>query len=397
MRVAIFSDNFYPELSGIADSVLALGKELAKRGHQVCYFAPAYGPADYAKANLPVGELELGENIKIVRLWSLPIKNSPTGQGRLVLPFVLSYRALRDFAPDIIHINLCSFLGLDAILFAKVSKIPILGTSHTPITEFIKYFPIRAKWFDVILNHFVAWFYNRANFVTGPSQFIFDEMKRYGFHRTGQPMSNLIDVSNFTPVTKEKKAELKKEFQLSDHVVLYAGRLAEEKHIDVIIWAIKTVQEKFPDVNLVVTGHGAGEFALKSLVKELNLEKNVKFTGTVPWAKLILFYQVSDIFAIASTAETQSISMLQAMSAGIPVVAVRAGALPEYVSADNGYLFEIGDFATLAERLIYLFNNEKERDRLGQGGVVTAGRYSIKEIAGQWENLFKKIINGYHK
>ncbi len=397
MKIAIFSDNFYPELSGVADSVLALGKELARRGHQICYFVPAYDQKDFAKVNLPVGELELGGNIQIVRLWSSSIKNSPTGQGRLILPFVLSYKKFRDFKPDIIHINVCSFLGLDALLIAKFLKVPIIGTSHTPISEFIKYFPIRTKWFEKLINHFIAWFYNRCNFVTGPSQFIFTDMKKYGFKREGRPMSNLIDVSSFAPVSAEKKAELKKQFNLPAFTILYTGRLAEEKHIDVIIRAIGIVQEKIKDVNLVITGRGAEETKLKNLVTELKLEDKVKFVGMVSREDLISYYQASDIFVMASTAETQSISMIQAMAVGLPVVVVRAGALPEYVNDSNGYIFDIGDFKTLAERLIHLLENKMERENLGNGGISTASKFSIQEIAGSWESLFKKVISEYYK
>ena len=96
MRIAIFSDNFYPELSGITDSLMALAEELAKAGHQVFFFAPAYSRRDFAKSGFEFKELDLGANVSIVRFRSLPYRSSPTGQSRIVLPTCWRWRILRS-------------------------------------------------------------------------------------------------------------------------------------------------------------------------------------------------------------------------------------------------------------------------------------------------------------
>ena len=83
MRVAIFSDNLYPELSGIVDSVLLLGRKLAQRGHTVRYYGPRYVPANFKKVGLPVKELDMGSNVSVHRFFSIPVA-APTGQGRRV-------------------------------------------------------------------------------------------------------------------------------------------------------------------------------------------------------------------------------------------------------------------------------------------------------------------------
>ena len=86
MRIAIFSDNFYPELSGVTDSVIALGKELAKQGHYVHYFVPKYSPHDYQKVHAREKDSELGERIGVTRFASLPFP-TPSGQGRFLVPY----------------------------------------------------------------------------------------------------------------------------------------------------------------------------------------------------------------------------------------------------------------------------------------------------------------------
>src|SRR3989338_3162718 len=104
MKIAIFSDNFYPELSGISDSVILLARELAKLGHEICFYAPKYSAKNYKALNLTDQKLALGDKIKIKRLFSLPapfISNN----SRIVLP-INFWRLFSHFKPDIIHTQL---------------------------------------------------------------------------------------------------------------------------------------------------------------------------------------------------------------------------------------------------------------------------------------------------
>ena len=89
MKIAIFSDNFYPEISGISDSVIMLARELVQMGHEVHFFAAKYSAKDHAVASIENKELDLGEKVKVHRFWSLPMLGSPTKQSRVVIPFGL--------------------------------------------------------------------------------------------------------------------------------------------------------------------------------------------------------------------------------------------------------------------------------------------------------------------
>src|SRR3989344_9271768 len=101
MRVAIFSDNFYPELSGITDSIIALGKELARRGHYVRFYAPHYSKNDYQKVNAREKDSEFGERIGVTRFWSFPA-SAPSGQGRGVVPTPWHWLNAKAFQADLI-------------------------------------------------------------------------------------------------------------------------------------------------------------------------------------------------------------------------------------------------------------------------------------------------------
>jgi len=393
MKIAIFSDNFYPEISGISDSIVLIAKELAKKGHQINFYVPRYGHKDFLISKLEPAELKINSNIKIFRLPSLPYPLAPTKQGRLVLPFLHSFSDIKEFNPDIIYTQDFFGAGFEAFLISKILKKPLVGTNHTPITEFLKYSPIKLKWLNNLTSKYVSWYYNQCLLVTAPSQSILTEMKKYGLATTNFPLSNPIDLSNFNPVNTERKNELKKKFNFSSYTILYTGRLGEEKNIDIIIRALAIVKKNFPTAMLAITGHGSAENNLRKLTRELDLENNIKFLGFVESETFAQIYQASDIFTIMSGAETQCMSMMQAMATGLPVIGANAWGVPEYIQADNGYIVELGDFKMLAEKISYLFNNPDVGKRLGANGLDFVKDFSPEKIINRWEKILQNEIN----
>jgi len=395
MKIAIFSDNFYPELGGIQDSIASLGKELSKQGHKLDFCVAQCSTKDFAIAKLPVKEIELGVNVKIHRFSSLPVP-SPTKQSRLVIPTGRRWRQLKEFKPDIIHSHTFFGLGLEAIAAARYLKVPLVGTNHWVITEFNNYSPAFAKLFAKLSLKYVNWYYNQCDFVTAPSETVFTEMIEHGFFKPHQVMSNQIDLAVFKP-SEIRRPELKKEFNLSDFTVIYAGRLGDEKKVDVIIRAIALVKEFVPNINFAIAGHGSAENRLKALTKKLHLENEVKFFGTLSKIKLARLYNAADVFTIASTSESQSMVLLQAMACGLPVIGVDWRALPEYINRHNGYVIKPNDPMPMADKIIHLSRHADERKLLGDGGLKYVEQFSAENIADKWEKLYERVLNDYHK
>ena len=395
MKIAIFADNFYPEISGISDSVVLLAKELSELGHEIHFFAPKYSAKDHAKANLPNKELDLGENIKFHRFWSLPFLGSPTGQSRIVIPYGLSLLKFHKEKFDIIYTQDPYGMGMEALLMSKMFGIPMIGTNHTPITEFTSYLPLSNKFFDWIGLNFVSWYYNRCKFVTAPYAKILEEMKTYGLKRDSMELSNPIDLKNFIAPSEEQKNKLKEKYALSKNTVIYTGRLAPEKQVDVIIKAVAEIKKTIPDVMLVITGIGNAQDDLRKMVKKLGLENSVKFFGRVDDDTHIELYQASDVFSVMSTAETQCISMMKAMSVGIPSVAADAWALPNYLGRDEkrGFVVPVGDSLALAEKLQLLLHNTALAKRMGEEGKLYVQNFSARGVAEKWQEIFKKFSN----
>lgn len=396
MRIAMFSDNFYPELSGISDSLIESSRELSNLGYAIDFYVPRYSAKDFAVANLSYEELALGKNISIHRFSSLPYP-TPTRQGRMVIPLPWRFLIARNRRPDLIHTHLFFGCGLEALMASFFLRIPLVGTSHTPVAEFMQYSPLRSRFLEKIALRLVSWYYNRCEYVTAPSQGILDEMKQYGFHKPCCVISNPIDLDNFFPATVEEREIVKQTFGLSPFTILYTGRIAPEKHIDDIIRAIAITKETVPEICFAITGHGEAEDSLRKLAQELDVETNVKFFGTVSAEEHARIYRGADVFAIMSTAETQSISMMKAMASGLPVIGANARALPEYVNDSNGFIVEPGDVQTLAKKIIFLYQHPEERAHLGKGGIATVKQFSRAAIAAEWHTLYKNIAEKHQK
>jgi glycosyltransferase involved in cell wall biosynthesis len=403
MNIAIFSDNFYPEISGISDSVIRLGMALAEQGHLIMFVAPRYAKKDFDKAKLPFEERVYGKNISVMRLPSVVYPNSPTGQSRIAIPFGpfgRSFSKLKKFKPDIIHVQSPFGAGIEALMASKLLKVPLAGTNHTPIAEFMAYSPIHPKWLVELTVRYFSWYYNRCVFVSAPCNALLDDMSRHGFTKTGsarEAISNPVHLDAFSPAKNElEKTALKRRFGFSAHTVLYTGRLAEEKHVDVIIRAIALAKKDIPDIMFVITGHGTAEGSLKKLAQELGIAESVKFLGYVDYAEFPFIYQASDIFSVMSTAETQCLSLMQAFASGLPAVAARAWGLPEYIdekdgAAQNGIVLPPGDFQSVARAFVELFNDPARMKKMGAHGIEAVKKYSPSVVAKTWEHIYSQL------
>ncbi len=393
VKIAIFSDNFYPELSGISDSVITLSKELVSRGHSVRFYVPYYSPKDYGIAQLEPRELDLGNNITITRFSSIPFTSAgSTGQTRFVIPTGLRCLSFIRNRPDIIHTQQMYGAGIEAVAAAKYLKIPIVGTNHTALREFLSFSPIKAKWFKKWSLGYESWYYNQCEFVSAPSQSVFDDMEQNGFYRPHSVVSNPIDTEIFRAGSDSERAEVKAANGFSEKTVFYAGRLGPEKNVDVIIKAMALVNKEIPEVCLAIAGHGTSRGALKAMADEMSIGKSVKFLGTLDKPSLAKIYNASEVFAITSTSETQSLTLMQAMACGLPVVGVRAKALPEYINVENGFIVEPGDYEGLAEKIVFLLKNSKQRELLGRGALEHSRKYSASRITDEWERIYRETL-----
>ncbi|HZZ99220.1 MAG TPA: glycosyltransferase [Candidatus Paceibacterota bacterium] len=393
MRIAVFSDNYYPELSGVSDSPMITCRELAKRGHQIKFIVPRYSEADYEKVGAKEKELDLDPNISVHRLPSIHA-SAASGQGRLALPLGF-LSELKAWKPDIMHNHLIGGAGLASVLAKKRLKVPLVGTNHTVIREYIRFSLVRTHWFEEFSVKYVSWLYNHCDFVSAPSDYIFPEMIKYGFKKPHKAISNPVRTEIFKPGSAEERAEAKRRFKVGGRTLIFVSHLSLEKRFDVLLRVTAELNKTSTEpTNMLIVGSGPEEKNLKNLARELGIEGSVNFTGFLNVADQVAAYHASDIFVIASESETQSMTMMNAMACGLPVVAARAAALPEYVTPKVGFTVEPRDVGEFAQKIDQLFKNEELRKQLGQAARLEAERFSVENIATEWENIYREFSGG---
>ncbi|HZK10871.1 MAG TPA: glycosyltransferase, partial [Atribacterota bacterium] len=177
-------------------------------------------------------------------------------------------------------------------------------------------------------------------------------------------------------------------------IVLYLGRIDKDKSIEVLM---KTIPKVIKETNahFVIAGIGDELPNIKKMAEEMSMEQVIHFLGRVDHQSSDLeeIYQISTVFAIPSAIETQSIVTLEAMAAGLPVVAANAGALPELVkNGENGYLFKPGDSDLMAKDIITILNDEKLREKMKKRSLEIISDHRISQSFEKVQKVYEKVI-----
>ncbi len=390
MRIAMFTDHFFPELGGIQDSVATISRALGRRGHQIDIYAPRYGRRDYRRIGATAGERDLGPNVRVRRRASLPFPSS-TNQSRAAVLSPIAWAAMAVRAkPDVIHAHSFFGIGLEALLNATCLRIPMIGTNHWTVAGFGPHIPLSVA----NAAAYVTWFYNRCDYVTAPSRSVFAELGTARLRRPLDVVSNPIDTDLFTPARDDERDALRAHFGLTRPTITYAGRLGPEKNIEILLRAVAALHEQGVAAELAIAGHGSHEPELRALVKELRIDTYIRFFGTLTQDELARLLRASDTFAIMSTSETQSMVLLQAMASGVPVVAANTRALPEFVTQANGELVDPYDVTQLTQTLANLLASPQRRRQMGAAGRQSVERYCVETITDAWETLYRSVLHG---
>lgn len=374
MRIALCTDQYLPMLSGVADSVALLFEQLQKNGHEVRVYT------------LSLPDAVPDKNIMRFRSYSVP----GSGGG---LPIVLPFGAMRDikkFKPDVIHTHLFGMVGMFAWYASRRLGVPLVGTDHTFPADYLHYVNLNFEPFRYLVRRLSSWYYNRCVFVTGPSQTMFDELSEYRCIRPMRIVPNHIPSHIFRPLTD--KIALKAKYGIGSRAIVVFGRITPEKNLDVALDIFNDVA-KTGDAQLVFIGDGIERSALEQQIKALGLGARVRFLGTLRGEQLVEAVNACDVLLITSLSETQSMSTLQAMACGLPVVAVRAGGLPDYVFDDiNGYCIDPSNKNEFVDRLVSLLSNPEQAQKIGEQGRESVAKYSPEAITKQFEEIYQKSV-----
>jgi glycosyltransferase involved in cell wall biosynthesis len=368
MRIAYFTDTFYPEINGVTNTLNNLVDYLQKTGIDYLVFAPDYDGRH--------GEGE--ENVMRFRGIS-PLVNP---NSRLALPYYKTVRsAILKFNPDMIHITIELGIGLVGLRIARELNIPIVMSYHTNFDSYLNLYEFgslkKGYW------GYMKWFHSFAKVNLCPSNDTLKTLEKRGLQNL-DIWSRGIDATLFSP-EHYSEAMRSRLGAPGKTVFLYVGRIAREKGLDTLAEAIGIINAEHKDEAVFVfTGEGP---YMKEL-REMDIQ-NAVFTGFLRGKELAEVYASSDAFVFPSGTETFGNVVLEAMSSGLPVICTDSGGITDFTShLENAYVCQYQDAAGLARGMSELIKKPELRSKLSRGGLETAAKRS-------WEYIFETLISQY--
>lgn len=383
MRIALFSETYVPEVNGVVAHVKVLKEGLEQLGHQVLVVTTdAKTHTHYVRKGVLYCP---GKQIKKVY-----------GYGAALPINAKRYKYLKQFDPDVIHIHTEFGIGLFGLLAAKLLKKPIVYTLHTIYDEYLYYLLPNSltRAGKKVFYKYIRYIANNANIIIGPSKKSYEFLRRAGVNKNLEIISNGVDIQKFSPynISQVDKNKLRDDYNIPRNCLLACTvtRLGKEKSVDVLLKYSKDYIAKNDNFYLLIVGDGPAKRDLETLAAELGIANKVVFTGKVLNQYLISYYGACDVFITASLTDTNSISMLEAMAMGLPVLQrydeVNKDQIIEGV---NGYTFTNSN--SMAEILSKLANMDYskmlELKHSVRESVVNKG---IKDVA-------KNVLEQYNR
>ena len=381
MNILFVSSTYYPHINGVYYFVCRIGPMLQEKGHQVAVIAPSES-IYFSKKKI--------DNLDVYGMPSLSVIVNPS--TRVPIPFFLKSRIkkiIETFKPDIIHIQDHFPLSRAVVKVNKHMKIPIIGSNHfmpENLTVLLENENLKQRFKNYLWKEFSRVF-NQVRLVTTPTEtgakLISPRLKV-----KVMAISSGISLTDFNPFGDTH--EIKERYSLPDKpILLYVGRLDPEKHIEEILQAVAIAVKKI-DFCFVVVGKGTSKIPLERLTNQLGITDKVIFTGFVPDEDLSYFYKLSRCFIIASIAELLSLTTLQAMASGLPIISVNAGALPELVKDGmNGYLYKEGDISRIVQSIEKIISHDDLYAQMSEKSLEYVQQHDINKTLKSFEKLYR--------
>ena len=388
MRIGIFTDTYPPYINGVSTSVSMLENALRKKGHQVYIVTVNTENMRYKYEN----------DEHIIRIPGVPIG---IYDYRLTGVYPLkAINKIKKWNLDVIHSHTEFGVGTFARIIAKQYNIPLVHTYHTMYEDYVHY--ITKGYFNntskKIVEYLTNFYCNQtATELIVPTKKTYDLFKeKYKYTRNVHIIPTGIEVEKFYKENTDpaKLEEIRKKHGLNkgDFVILYVGRLGQETSVDVLIEAHQELAREYK-AKLLIVGDGPDMDTYKNLVHKLTIDDNVIFTGKVPWTEVTLYYQIADIFATASKSETQGLTVIEAMAASLPVVAVDDESFRNVIiDGLNGHLF---DTKKEYKKYVKSFIDEPSKlQQFSKQARINADTYSSKYFAERVLDVYRLAING---
>ncbi|NPV91870.1 MAG: glycosyltransferase family 1 protein [Firmicutes bacterium] len=361
MRLAMFTDTYYPQVNGVARTLERVSSFLHRQGIPHLIFAPRYDTSSSNK-----------DNVYLLPAIDLPMYP----ECKVALPnYFHIRRTLDSFKPDLLYLVTEFSMGLCGLKYAKERGLPVAAAYTTNFPDYLAYYRM-----GLLKNwawKYLQWFHNQCHLNLCPSHTIKSTLNNKGFKNL-EVWGRGVETDSFCP---GKQSDLLLRMSPGKKLfLLYVGRFAPEKDLDVLFEAWRAVSQEIPEAQLVMTGDGPIAEELKKQYQD-----EVVFTGYRHGEELASIYASSQVFVFPSTTETFGNVVLEAMASGLPVVGPAAGGVKNLIiDGVNGISCTPRDHQEMAAAIIRLARDHKLRQRLGN----QARDFALNR---SWETLLKNL------
>jgi glycosyltransferase involved in cell wall biosynthesis len=371
MRIALMTEPFLPKIDGIVTMLTKTVECLKRRGDEVLIFAPSGGPNELFGA-------------EVVSLPSVPFPLYP--ELRLALPRRSMRARLKAFDPDIIHVFEPALLGVGGIYYSQVLRVPLVISSHTNLPAYLRYYKIgvleKLTWMLMRERHW------RANLNLCTSTVTLNDLHNHGIEDLAL-WERAVDSHLFGPEARNVETrDLLSGGEPEKPLLLYVGRLSAEKEVS----RLRDVIRARPDARLAIVGDGPMRHEL-----ELHFKGTpAVFTGYMRGKALASAYASADLFLLPSKTETLGLVLLEAMASGCPVVACRAGGVPDAVQDGyTGFLFEPTDPDGLVNTVKRALSSGSDLEAIRMQARQEVEQHSWEGATEQLRQLYAETIQNW--
>lgn len=374
-RILFVSDDFLPAKTGVGSYLQHITQELVQRGHQVVILS-SRRPEQSAK--------EIWNGATVYRVFSIKI----AGFYQALATQKTIEKIILENKINIIHFHYLSFLLEQTFKVGKKLGLPQVYTYH--MSDRLLTQPWFMRPFRHLIHRKSLRQYNLFDFIVSPSRAVAEELRKEGISRPIHTISNPVRMNN--PSLSSRGSTRRAGFQ-----ILFAGRLAVEKNIPLLIRAFAQLKASRHDSCLVIAGEGPERVELERLAKDLGVDSSVHFRGHLNAEDLAKEYNACDTFVLPSVLEVQAIVVLEAMRFGKPVIVTDAiASSAELVSpGDNGYIIDSKNPNFLAEKLMGLADSVELREKMGLASLQRSEQFDPEKILQQLQVVYQ--ILSLHK
>ena len=380
MKILITSDWYSPAVNGVVTSVKNLRRELERRGHEVRVLTLSQSRRSWEKDGVTyLGSIAAGLVYPGARL-----RTALAGKR---------VRQLIDWHPDVVH-SQCEFSTFFlARRIAEELDIPLVHTYHTVYEDYTHYFSPSVRFGKQAEAVFSRWVAARTDCLIAPTGKVRMLLQKYGVRCPVFVVPSGIDLAPFSREADPwRSAVLRASLDIpADRTILaFVGRLAEEKNIDELLRCRAALGDA--PVTLLIVGDGPDRPRLEQTAAALSLAApDVVFAGMVAPEQVADWYQLGDLFVSASTSETQGLTYIEALAAGVPALCRADPCLAGVIrNGENGWQYR--DEAEFQARLSEFLAQPHHRERLASCARVSAEEFSAQRFAERVEAVYEEQI-----